>query len=101
MPPSYDDLMSTVDHRYIEQPPHYRSSFALSDIWEEDEYEIEISNVLPGSPEYEDSIQLERKRTHFSKKVVAFVLSLRHKLQRNGAQPVTNIGHSKHLDLLA
>ncbi|TCD70272.1 hypothetical protein EIP91_004173 [Steccherinum ochraceum] len=101
LPPSYEELMKTVDYRYVEQPPRYRSSFALSDIWEEDEVEIEISSILPNSPEYEESIELERKRTRFTKKLVAFVLSLRYKWQRNGVHPVHNIGSTRDLDLLA
>ncbi|RDX46901.1 hypothetical protein OH76DRAFT_1485170 [Lentinus brumalis] len=44
------DLMQTVDHRFPEK--RRRSSFALSDIFErdEDEVEIEISPVLPSTP---------------------------------------------------
>ncbi|KAH8106918.1 hypothetical protein BXZ70DRAFT_1003813 [Cristinia sonorae] len=102
LPPSYDDLMRTVDYRFHDQPPRYRrSSFALSDIWEEDEVEIEISDVLPGSPEYEESIELQRKRTRFAQKLVAFVVSLRYKWQRAGIRTVTNVGFSRELDLLA
>ncbi|KAI0823571.1 hypothetical protein BC628DRAFT_1411581 [Trametes gibbosa] len=46
------NLMQTVDYRYPEAERDRRSSFALSDIFEldEEDVEIEISPVLPSTP---------------------------------------------------
>ncbi|GBE81831.1 hypothetical protein BKA93DRAFT_827995 [Sparassis latifolia] len=55
-PPPYEDLMKTVDYRHTEEPPRYRSSFALSDIFEDDEIEIEISSILPSSTPRAESV---------------------------------------------
>ncbi|TFK91781.1 hypothetical protein K466DRAFT_659813 [Polyporus arcularius HHB13444] len=46
------DLMRTVDHRIPVNEKRRRSSFALSDIFErdEEEVEVEISPVLPSTP---------------------------------------------------
>ncbi|KAI0707804.1 hypothetical protein C8Q76DRAFT_628207 [Earliella scabrosa] len=56
LPSRRNDLMQTVDYRYTEKCR--RSSFALSDIFEldEEEVEIEISPVLPSAPNSASSI---------------------------------------------
>ncbi|CCM00488.1 uncharacterized protein FIBRA_02522 [Fibroporia radiculosa] len=41
--------LMTVDYRYDEESEEYRSSFVLSDIFEDDETEIEISPILPST----------------------------------------------------
>ncbi|KAI8982820.1 hypothetical protein BD414DRAFT_85892 [Trametes punicea] len=52
------DLMRTVDYRYPKTQTQQRSSFALSDIYETDEedIEIEISPVLPSTPNTASSV---------------------------------------------
>ncbi|KAH9900899.1 hypothetical protein C8Q73DRAFT_786328 [Cubamyces lactineus] len=52
------DLMQTVDYRYSEADRQPRSSYALSDIFESDEedIEIEISPVLPSTPNTASSV---------------------------------------------
>ncbi|KAI0332542.1 hypothetical protein GY45DRAFT_1344534 [Cubamyces sp. BRFM 1775] len=52
------DLMQTVDYRYSEADRQPRSSYALSDIFESDEEDIEISisPVLPSTPNTASSV---------------------------------------------
>ncbi|KAI0362622.1 hypothetical protein OH77DRAFT_1515820 [Trametes cingulata] len=56
------DLMQTVDYRYSESERRPRSSFALSDIFESDEedVEIEISPVLPSTPNTSSSVSTSK-----------------------------------------
>ncbi|KAH9852788.1 hypothetical protein C2E23DRAFT_730031 [Lenzites betulinus] len=58
------DLMQTVDYRYPDPEPErdQRSSFALSDIFEsdEDDVEIEISPVLPTTPHTASSVSTSK-----------------------------------------
>ncbi|EIW60405.1 uncharacterized protein TRAVEDRAFT_45656 [Trametes versicolor FP-101664 SS1] len=60
--PPQRDLMQTVDHRYAESERPARSSFALSDIFESDEedVEIEISPVLPSTPNTANSVSTSK-----------------------------------------
>ncbi|KAI0647508.1 hypothetical protein C8Q79DRAFT_959828 [Trametes meyenii] len=52
------DLMQSVNYRYAETQMRSRSSFALSDIFEidEEDVEIEISPVLPTTPNTASSV---------------------------------------------
>ncbi|KAI0780467.1 hypothetical protein BD413DRAFT_3033 [Trametes elegans] len=55
------DLMHTVDYRYTEMQLPPRSSFALSDIFEDEEdVEIEISPVLPSTPNTVSSVSTSK-----------------------------------------
>ncbi|KAH9920988.1 hypothetical protein B0H21DRAFT_208894 [Amylocystis lapponica] len=73
--PSYADPMKTVDYRYREAHFYRRSSFALPDIFEEDEFDIEISSVLPtasgiGAPA---STKSTSRRARLSRAVAAIL----------------------------
>ncbi|OSD08394.1 hypothetical protein PYCCODRAFT_1421333 [Trametes coccinea BRFM310] len=58
------DLMQTVDYRHHKTERQPRSSFALSDIFETDEedIQIEISPVLPSTPNTASSVSTSRSR---------------------------------------
>ncbi|KAI9065502.1 hypothetical protein FKP32DRAFT_1674830 [Trametes sanguinea] len=58
------DLMQTVDYRFYKTERRPRSSFALSDIFETDEedIQIEISPVLPSTPNTASSVSTSRSR---------------------------------------
>jgi len=111
----YDDLMKTVDYRYVEgedddddEPETYRrSSFALSDIFEDDEHEIQISNILPSSPQTPSrqssiySRTSKRSLSRFASKIIDFFAILKKQCRRAGLRAVTNAGHDVDLDLLS
>ncbi|KAI0371659.1 hypothetical protein BV20DRAFT_154771 [Pilatotrama ljubarskyi] len=62
IPLDREHLMQTVDYRYAETQRRPRSSFALSDIFESDEegVEIEISPVLPSTPNTASSVSTSK-----------------------------------------
>ncbi|KAL4244869.1 hypothetical protein ABKN59_001520 [Abortiporus biennis] len=107
-PPPYheDPLMKTVDYRYVDPPPKYRrSSFALSDIFEEDEIEIEISSILPplnSSTSSPASSICQRSTTlsRIGQKLMNFFATVKDKCQRAGTRIVMNVGTNAELDLL-
>ncbi|KAK7693876.1 hypothetical protein QCA50_003449 [Cerrena zonata] len=97
-----DDLLKTVDYRFITPPPSYRRhSFALSSIYEEDE-EDEGSDVLrsPATSTSSGSC-FPTKKLVISAKIVDFLNSLRDKLSKAGpTRVIKSNNRSTNLDLL-
>ncbi|GJE96905.1 hypothetical protein PsYK624_131130 [Phanerochaete sordida] len=107
-PPSYDDLMRTVDARHVNQQPRFRSSVALSDILEEDDVEVIICDIVPPSPtsstksaSTSSSLRLRGKiaRSAISGKLLHIARSLRVKFQKRHPAAIVNNGTKAGLDL--
>ncbi|CAL1705389.1 unnamed protein product [Somion occarium] len=104
-PLSGEDLMKTVDYSFVEPPSkHWRTSLALSDIFEEDEVQIEISEVLPSPSTHESSgLPNNHKKVDISARIKDFIHFLRDKCSKAGPIRIVNLkGRSNsNLDLLA
>ncbi|EKM55100.1 uncharacterized protein PHACADRAFT_255476 [Phanerochaete carnosa HHB-10118-sp] len=107
-PPSYDDLMKTVDYRHIDRTPRFRSTAALSDILEEEVMEVIICDIVPPSPTVissskststSSSFRSNIRRSIVSEKLLSLVHLLRTKYKKRRPVLVTNDGSKDGLDL--
>ncbi|KAI0689444.1 hypothetical protein BC835DRAFT_1418540 [Cytidiella melzeri] len=114
-PSSADDLMKTVDFRHVDYAPVRRSSFDLSDIFEEDEVDIDVAEILPPSPSathHSSTFSAKSTRTlsKIGRKVrdvftlvksTTFISCMQPRRRQAGPSPVVNDGTKTGLDLLA
>lgn len=107
-PPSYDDLMQTIDYRHDGRPPRFRSSMALSDILEEEDVEVIICDIVPPSPTSStnssstlSSVRSKLSPASVSNKLRNLARAFRVKLRKHRPAVVVNDGSKTGLDLFS